>query len=287
MTPGRIESVPPPEGTCVPVLFADAPSMMPAVLLVTTLLGGSVMAWSWLIAGGTQTEPADNATPESPPAWSLWPLAITAAWLAMTAAGAILANSQPDRPPATAGDVAANAAIGAGLIAFLLMLLHATEARGLVPFGISLHQWPRQLALGLFGLLLAIGPVTVSLAATAAWRSQETQHSFLQLLASQPPLEVLLLMLFTVCVIAPLSEELLFRVILQGWLRSRLARWPAILLTAALFALIHGWRDSLPLLPLALILGWLFDRHHSYLAVVATHSLFNGVMLTLALLTRS
>jgi uncharacterized protein len=270
----------------VPVLLADASSMIPAVLLVTSLLGGSVMAWSWLIAGGMPSESADNAPSEPPPVWSPWPLAITVAWLAMTTTGAILANSQPDRPRATAADVAANAAIGAGLIAFLLISLHATEPRGLAPFGISLRRWPRQLALGVFGLLLAIGPVTVSLAATAAWRPQDTQHSFLQLLASQPPVEVLLLMLFTVCVIAPLSEELLFRVILQGWLRSRLARWPAILLTAALFALIHGWRDSLPLLPLALILGWLFDRHHSYLAVVTTHSLFNGVMLTLALLTK-
>lgn len=261
--------------------------MVPAFLLVAGLMAGSIMAWSWLIAGGLRSEPRDNSQPSPPKAWDpWWPLGLTVTWLAMSAAGAVVADAQPDRPPATTAGVAANAAIGAGLVSLLLLLLRAAEPRSLTACGISLRQWPQQIALGGYGLLLAIGPVMASIAATAAWRSQDTQHSFLQLLASQPPLEVLLLMVVTVCVIAPLSEELMFRVILQGWLRSRLARWPAILLTAALFALVHGWRDSLPLLPLALTLGWLFDRQHSYLAVVTTHSLFNGVMLTLALLAK-
>lgn len=271
----------------MPVLFADAPSLTPSVLLVAVLLGGSVMAWSWLLAGGMRPrEPEASPTEPRPANFPWWPLGLTVAWLAMSAVGAAMADASLERQQATASTVAANAVIGAGLVAVLLLLLRSGESAGLVRFGIGLRQWPWQIAAGVFGLLLAMGPVMLSLGATAAWRSKETQHSFLQLLADQPPLDVLVLMLATVCVIAPLSEELMFRVILQGWLRSRLARWPAILVTAALFALVHGWRDSLPLLPLALILGWLFDRQHSYLAVVTTHSLFNGVMLTLALLTR-
>jgi membrane protease YdiL (CAAX protease family) len=41
----------------------------------------------------------------------------------------------------------------------------------------------------------------------------------------------------------------------------------------------------LPLLPLALVLGYVYDRRHSYLAVVVLHALFNLTMLAAQLLT--
>ena len=43
------------------------------------------------------------------------------------------------------------------------------------------------------------------------------------------------------CVFAPVLEELLFRGVLYGTLRLRLGPWPATLVSAALFALAHGY----------------------------------------------
>jgi membrane protease YdiL (CAAX protease family) len=105
------------------------------------------------------------------------------------------------------------------------------------------------------------------------------------LLGESPDWGVLLLMLVTVAIVAPLSEELLFRAVLQGWVRERCGAAWAIPLVAVLFAAIHGWRDGLALLPLALILGVLYERRRSYLAVVVAHGLFNSVMFGLAWLT--
>ena len=74
--------------------------------------------------------------------------------------------------------------------------------------------------------------------------------------------------------------------ILQGWLQSRIEPAWAIFAVAVLFAFVHGWPDSLPLIPLSLILGYVYYRRHSYLAVVMLHLLFNATNLALAVLTQ-
>jgi membrane protease YdiL (CAAX protease family) len=86
--------------------------------------------------------------------------------------------------------------------------------------------------------------------------------------------------------LAPLTEELLYRVLLQGWAQSHLAPWQAIVASSFVFVAQHSMSDWLPLLPLALILGYVYHRRRSYLAVVVLHALFNGVMLALAWLAR-
>jgi membrane protease YdiL (CAAX protease family) len=57
--------------------------------------------------------------------------------------------------------------------------------------------------------------------------------------------------------------------------------------TALLFCAVHGWRDGVPLLPLALLLGQTRRTVPGLLAPVIAHSLFNATNLTLAALTMS
>jgi membrane protease YdiL (CAAX protease family) len=78
--------------------------------------------------------------------------------------------------------------------------------------------------------------------------------------------------------LAPLLEELLFRVVLQGWLADLVGK-RAIPLTAGIFALIHGPRDAALLVPLALSLGALYEYRRSYVEVVAAHAAFNAANL--------
>lgn len=78
------------------------------------------------------------------------------------------------------------------------------------------------------------------------------------------------------CVLAPLGEELLFRGALFGWLRRRLNAVPTIVLTAALFAVIH----MMPVvLPVAFILGlgagWIRERTSSTTPFFIMHILNN------------
>jgi hypothetical protein len=137
-------------------------------------------------------------------------------------------------------------------------------------------------------LLLVVAPTAglLVLSMVAGWRTPETQHTLLQLLRDHPEPQWLALLALIAVGIAPFSEELMFRVTLQGWLTERLGgRW-SLPIVAVLFALMHGWRDGLALLPLAGLLGYVYHRRHDFAAIVLTHALFNGVNLLLALHAR-
>ncbi len=56
-----------------------------------------------------------------------------------------------------------------------------------------------------------------------------------------------------------------------------------IAINALLFAVIHGFPDMIALVPLALILGWIYQRTQSYIAIVTTHAAFNTFNLTMVL----
>jgi membrane protease YdiL (CAAX protease family) len=90
--------------------------------------------------------------------------------------------------------------------------------------------------------------------------------------------------------VAPLAEEFLFRVLLQGWLeslgrqaepesRSR-GRWMPVVISAAVFALMHLPRpDVVPLFFLALTLGYLYRQTHRLWPSVVAHGCLNACSL--------
>ncbi len=169
--------------------------------------------------------------------------------------------------------------VGLGLLLFASGKLRPDDV------GITADDWPTQFAWGQQAFLAAVIPTFALLAATIFFRHRETQHPFLQMVANAPEEVPLLMMFFITAVIAPLSEELVFRVTLQGWLTEQWHARGAIITTAIIFAFVHGWRDGIALIPLALILGYLYHVRRSYLAVVTAHGLFNAANLALALLS--
>lgn len=83
--------------------------------------------------------------------------------------------------------------------------------------------------------------------------------------------------------VGPFLEELLFRGFLQGVLCELLGARAGLVVTAVLFASLHG-RAGLPgLLLLSLVLGWLRARSGSFFVSFVVHALHNGLTLALAL----
>ncbi|MEJ3746206.1 CPBP family intramembrane glutamic endopeptidase [Actinomycetes bacterium KLBMP 9797] len=90
---------------------------------------------------------------------------------------------------------------------------------------------------------------------------------------------------------ASVTEELFYRVMLQSRLEARLGRWPAIMASALLFALMHVNRlhDGPPGVMLAVIVlfnggfglfvGYLWARYRSLPAIIATHGAVNSLVL--------
>lgn len=248
------------------------------VLIGSCLLGGGWVWWRastrWR-AGQPVLPSRDVWRAEWNPFAALLPLA----WVAMQ----LLPGEVPEPSLETVKSACLFSVV---LLAIFLMLLCSMPRYRLSDFGIDLRQWKPQITHGAAGFLASMLPVL--LIATAAenlgLRTEKTQHVFLKTLASEPSLSTIAWLVLAVVVLAPLTEELIYRVALQGSLRNRLPSWAAIAVVAVIFCIVHGFADALPLLPLALILGYIYDRRHSYLAVVVTHALFNATFLILAIL---
>ncbi len=138
-------------------------------------------------------------------------------------------------------------------------------------------------------MLLMLGPtVAISMLQYAlSGRSDADTNPVLTLGQSLNSPRELLILYLAVAVGAPLGEEYVFRVVLQSWLSQHIRVSLAVPLVALLFAMVHGTVDMIPLLPVALVLGYSFAVTGSYATVVLAHALFNTVMTTYALLISS
>jgi membrane protease YdiL (CAAX protease family) len=82
----------------------------------------------------------------------------------------------------------------------------------------------------------------------------------------------------TLIVIAPIAEEVLFRGFLYGKLRARMPVWVAVLLTSALFGLLHGqWNVGLDVFALSIVLCSLREVTGSIWSGILLHMLKNSI----------
>lgn len=93
----------------------------------------------------------------------------------------------------------------------------------------------------------------------------------------------LLVSLFTLSLVAPLTEEALFRGLLLRGFERRYGLWPALVLSSSLFALFHlnVWQ-ALPAFLAGLYLGWIYLATRSLWPSMLVHSVFNGLPVFLA-----
>ena len=78
----------------------------------------------------------------------------------------------------------------------------------------------------------------------------------------------------------------MYRVVLQTALEKLAHPRVALIVVAVIFSAMHQLPDAIPLFPLALILGYVYQQRRSYLTVVMIHVLFNGTNLLFMILTQ-
>lgn len=262
--------------------------MLPIGSLLAAAFTGSVWVWWHLLQRIRRGLPLLETDPRPRAEWTS-ALSLVTVYLAISVIMSsvlgrwLVVPTTPQALPDLQA-VAMSAAISLGMTTALL-LTSATGAGSWSAIGLSMSNlWP-QVRTGIQGYFAAVIPTAVALAALASLRDAESQHSLLKLLMQSDDLLTVGVIAFAAAIVAPLFEELIYRVILQGWLCRLFSPSRVIPVVAVLFALIHGWRDGLALIPLALILGYVFQRSHSYLSVVVIHAAFNATMLTLQLLS--
>ncbi|MEM6258800.1 MAG: type II CAAX endopeptidase family protein [Planctomycetota bacterium] len=177
-----------------------------------------------------------------------------------------------------------------------LMLGRARRAEaGFRKLGL-LPRWPgRDLRWGLvsgvvgFGLAGLSGLFAIQLFSLLNEPAPEVAHKTLVTLQTSFSLELLISIIVSAVIIAPLLEELVFRGVLQTslmrWFKGR--RWIAIVITAMVFSSIHGWvvptQGLIPLFVLGLVWGYLYERTGSLVVPILSHAVFNAANIALAL----
>jgi len=83
-------------------------------------------------------------------------------------------------------------------------------------------------------------------------------------------------MLVVACVLAPISEELVFRAGLFRYIRQKLGRKPALLVSGLCFGVLHGsWTGFVPLAALGMMLALVYEATGSIRVPIIVHALFN------------
>ena len=257
--------------------------MLLFTVLLMFLLGGlSFALWGEIIRRKLVGLPVIPLKERDPIHWSPLVVTFTFCWIAFQIAVQFLeSKDSPDPIKAAQFSCVLNVVI----LSLLLILLTEIGQRRISEFGITLKNWTEETGYGVLGSLASLLPVFAILIVTLSIRSEETLHPFLKMLRENPSLDKLFWITLAAVVFAPLAEELIFRVILQGSLQSKFSPAMAIAISSIVFAGVHGVPDSLALVPLAVILGYVYHRRHSYLAVVVLHAFFNLLNLILSQLS--
>jgi membrane protease YdiL (CAAX protease family) len=109
------------------------------------------------------------------------------------------------------------------------------------------------------------------------------QHTALwqDMFKSAPVLEGGRTWMFALAVVAaPLCEEFIFRGLIYGGLRRSMHPWQAMLVSAAIFAVVHPPLSMLPVFVLGLCTAWTYERSKTLLAPMLVHAAYNAMILS-------
>ena len=141
---------------------------------------------------------------------------------------------------------------------------------------------------GVAGWLAMLPPVYLIQIVLVVLLEQPSSHPAIEQIHRDPTGQLLVATAMMAVAVAPLFEELVFRVLLQGWLErvagSRRAWWPIVVSSLA-FAGAHTGQGfaPIPLFVLSLGFGYVYRQTHRFASCAAMHAAFNGFSLLYAI----
>ena len=142
------------------------------------------------------------------------------------------------------------------------------------------RKWERAALAGGYAFLLAMPVIAV---VTYGWKlllrqldiTADRQETVLALVESEST-AAFAAMFFLTVVVAPVTEELIFRGCLYRFMKSKLPALAAMAGSAALFAAMHqNLFAFVPLFILGMLLALAYERSGSLIAAITLHALFN------------
>jgi membrane protease YdiL (CAAX protease family) len=174
---------------------------------------------------------------------------------------------------------AAGNAVGIAVAVFLLAVLRERGGDALGRLGLREEHVGRRLATGVAGALMLQPVVLLAGIVTIVFGPLvgiEFRVQPLLFHARDVPGWAFAALCVSAVVVAPVTEEVLFRGFLYGALRRRWGPMGSICASAALFSVLHGHPAALlSLFAVGFLLAYLYERTGSLVAPMAAHALTN------------
>ncbi len=208
-------------------------------LLIVTLLVGAVA--SWIVIGMRVFRGQTLLAPEpwTPRVWGLADLLMVAVFLfgSQTLLASVYsrwAGLEMQEGQTLPLGLTTVASFG-NLLTIGLTLLWLAMRYGVGPghVGFRISNWSRQLKIGVLATFACLPIVYLLMAAVSSGLESEYKHPLLEEIKSTATLASYLLGFVTAVILAPIGEEFLFRVMIQGWMQSIVFSSPVAIVLGA------------------------------------------------------
>ena len=188
--------------------------------------------------------------------------------------------------------------LGGLCLLFLMLLLYcfmiSPKARRFIFWGdgeVSKARFVKSVGIGLVGWIISypfvlVSSIITNAIATWAWgESPFEQVAVKQLKLTMGNTPLFFSMIMVVVILVPFMEELLFRGLLQNFLKRYMRRSWSIAFTAIIFSAVHfapsqgtgNFQLVLSLIALSGFLGFIYERERTLWAPITLHMTFNAI----------
>ena len=266
-------------------MFAGASSIALGLLLVVFLVVGFSIytAIIWQIGARRSTGPRENF--DAAKNFELPEAILAAILISLICTGIVVSRGQPQAPLNTPSLVR-NFLLGNLLIAVAIVSIVTgfLKLRGIdldALAGFSKTSLKRAVSTGIV-LLLASAPLIMvaEVITQGLFGGGSSRQEIVDLFNSSQTIQQRMMIIVLAVVVAPMSEEFIFRFFIYGVLRRYFGIVIGLVFNAALFGAAHNHLPSaLPLFVLGACFTLAYEWSGSILVSMAMHALFNGTQL--------
>ncbi|MGD0785732.1 MAG: CPBP family intramembrane glutamic endopeptidase [Sedimentisphaerales bacterium] len=261
------------------------------------LSAAAVLLVRWLINTDFGTRALDGAEYRRNSMPDYLPFTIMFGWLMLTAFSShVMENLLPSIAEWQQKFVIYSGFIAIEILVMLLILKIAKRyfEEGLRGFGIRFRKIFSDITAAA-GIFIVVWPAVMALLYVVLFVGKAIvgpgfeieRNEGLAVLLENSQLSLRILMIFFAVVLTPIFEELVFRGLLQSYLRNiNYGPWMSILIASILFSALHPGMHFPAIFVLSAAMGYAYEKSGSLLRPIFIHFLFNGVTIALALLGR-
>ncbi len=269
----------------------SAPLTSPSPILTTIEIAlwvvGLIILWRVQFGQTSRDKTPDRLTP-----WELLPTSILAMALCVISGGwlaqYIVSNLSNHALGPAAHDVelwelVQGISLQLGLLAGVIVsvfLVRFAKKKPALADAISPTPYPHPLLAAVGTFLIALSVLTI---VGYVWKKglealglDVSEQDAVEIFQQADSPTKLIVFIGLAVIVAPLTEELIFRAGLFRYLRTRVPRWIALLVPAALFAALHSNLVAfVPLLLLGVLFSLAYERTGRISVTIVAHGLFN------------